>query len=141
MLRETINNLFNPSLATKSIEICVICVICGLYTHKKVVLLFLYELDTAVLGAAFFRFVVSDGFVGALTNGTEVEGIAAEAFESLDDGLSTLLRERVVDLVGTLIVGMSLNLKASARVLLHVVGDLLDLSHRLRLQRSLAGLE
>ena len=55
--------------------------------------------------------------------------------------LSTLLGERVVDGVGALIVGMSLHLETGTGVLLHIVGDLLNLSHRLGLQRSLAGLE
>ena len=36
---------------------------------------------------------------------------------------------------------MSLNLEASARILLHIASHLLDLLHRLRLQRSLASLE
>ena len=36
---------------------------------------------------------------------------------------------------------MSLHLEASRRVLLHIVGHLLDLLHRLRLQRRLTRLE
>ena len=103
--------------------------------------LLLDELDSSVLGTAGIGGVVGDGFVRALTHRTEVEGIAAELFEGLDDGLSTLLGERVVDGVGAQVVGMALHLEAGARVLLHIVGHLLDFCHRLRLQRSLARLE
>ena len=46
--------------------------------------LLLNKNNTAVFGAASFGVVVGNGFVRALTYGTHIERIAAEAFESLD---------------------------------------------------------
>ena len=74
------------------------------------------ELYAAVLGAASIRLIVSNGFMGALANGTQIEAVAAKAFERLHHCLSTLLREGVVDGIRALIVSMSLYLKAHVGV-------------------------
>ena len=79
--------------------------------------------------------------MGTLADRAEVERIHAQALEGLDNGLGALLGERVVDLVGAGIVGVSLDLETGGRVLLHIVGHLLDFLHRLGLQRGLAGLK
>ena len=112
----------------------------GRLTPCANVLLF-NELHASIFSAAGIGAVVSDGFVRALTDGTHVEGIAAKLFERLDHSLSTLLRERVVDGVRALVVSMALHLETNARVLLHIVGHLLNLSHRLGFQRSFTRFE
>ena len=112
-----------------------------MFFESSLFVLFLDEFHATVFGAASVGLVVGNRFVGALTDGTHVERVATKLFEGFDDGLSTLLGERIVHSVGALIVGMTLYLEAGAGVLLHIVGHLLDLRHRLRLQRSLARLE
>ena len=71
----------------------------------RVYLLF-YELYAAVLGTTFIGIVVGNGFVRALTHSTEIEAINAQSLKRLDNSLGTLLRERVVNGVGALIVGI-----------------------------------
>ena len=54
-------------------------------------MLLLDELYAAVLGASGIGLVVGNGFVRALTHGTEVETITDKTFESLHHCLGTLL--------------------------------------------------
>ena len=60
-------------------------------SERRLLCSLLNEFYAAVLGAAVLGSVVGDGFVRALTYGTHVERIAAQAFEGLHDGLSALL--------------------------------------------------
>ena len=103
--------------------------------------LFFDELYAAVLGAAFFGAVVSNGFVAALSYGTEIERIYAFLLKSCNYCLGALLAERIVDGVAALVVGMALNFEAGGRVLLHIVCNLLDFLHGLRLEGCLSCLE
>ena len=75
-------------------------------------MLFLYELDTAVLGTAFVGAVVGYRFVAAFSYRAEVERIDAFFFKCGNYGLGTLLAEGVVDGIAALVVGMALNLEA-----------------------------
>ena len=74
--------------------------------------LFPDELDAAVLGAAFFGLVVCDRFVAALAHCAEVPFINTEFHKLGHDGLGALLAQRVIDLVGALVVTVALNLEA-----------------------------
>ena len=53
--------------------------------------LFLYELDSAVLGAAFVCRVVRYGLMASLSNRAKVERVDTLLFQSLDDRFRTLL--------------------------------------------------
>ena len=110
-------------------------------SKRKLITLFPDEFDAAVLGAAFFGLVVGDWLVAALADGAEVPFINTEFHKLGHDGLGALLAERVIYLVGTLVVAVALDLETYLRIFLHIVRNCLDVSHRLRLECCLAGLE
>ena len=91
------------------------------------------------LSATTLRNIIGDLELDETLTSREV--INTKIGKSLDNSLSTLLRQRIIYLIGALVICMALNLKTSTRILLHIGCHSLDFRHRLRLKRCLTRFE
>ena len=91
--------------------------------------LFLYKLNSTVLGAAFVRAVGGDGNMRTLAYRGEAGLGNTLLYQCSHNGLRTFLGQRIVHLIGAGGVAVALDLELKAGILLHQLGDTVDFHH------------